>query len=1171
MLVKTMTKPTVLTGENSPLKKLPRLFPLKIDESLALGLDLGVGSCGQALVYDSPTGKVTCNITGLPEFPNRIAFLGVRAFDIPETKAKSGVELKNPERRANRLARRTIRRRAQRMWAIRRLLKDNGILPDDYPTDEELWKTRPSQPVHPAVKKWSVWHARMTEEEDGGSGKPGPLELRVRALDQKLDSLEWAAALLHLAKHRGFRSNRKSASGNDDDGKVLAAINENERRMEAGAYRTVAEMYAIDAAFSERKRNRAGVYTAVIQRKDQNEEIVKLFENQRRYGSLHASKELENAYLELFNKQLPLKNSLNLLGDCPFEEGEKRGPRGAYSFELCRALQRLNTLTLKLADGTETSLPNFARGSDGYQLFCDRFGDQKKISYRDLRSIFDISQDIVFSDLPVDPAESIPLDATAEDQAKLLAKQIRTAENKDFVTRTRNAAEESYRLQQAIGAELWKKYRKSAPQHLDAIAFALSFFEEIENDQDDQAFWGIVNQLRHDTVPDELIDVVNANLRSEKPTLHKFGGTTSISLLASRKLIPLLAEGMLYSDACTQLYGDHRQSLFAFDSITNPVVRSVVRETMKQVVHLIDETGRLPGRICVEIGRDLGKSVKDRNEIDQEIKKRTRIKKANAKTFTKLIGREPGADELLAYELYLEQSTLCPYCGQPLPNPLTWQGDPQDIDHILPRSRSHDNSYDNKVHVHKHCNRNKNSQTPSEWFGEDSERWLALQAAISQMPKLRPRKRRNLLNTTFATDEAKLASRHLNDTRYISKLITHYLHALYEHVGEVPVTEKGGKKRVFVQPGALTSLVRKSWGLENLKKDRDGRRLGDKHHAIDALICALLSEGQRQFVTRSEQNKRAGREVAIFGNFSSSYELMERKNDHCRTPRGVQPPWKDFRNDVVTALDLFTVSRRENRKGRGSLHNATLYRVETEGDAEICYSRKPIDAKDSRGKLIFSKLSALDKIKDIDSDRNGWLKESLTNWIEAGSPLDDDRLPRDPQGAVIRKITMRQGKKSGRHYPQGFVTGGDQVRLDVFSITTARGTKNYALVPVYAYHLADAHPPDRAIVANKAEEDWDVVDNTYRFEFSLWQNSRVEINKKSSAKKPDGEYFVGLYKGVNRNTGAFQLANPDDGEEQQQLTAKTGTLLFRKIETDRLGREYIVKNEKRTWRGKTVG
>lgn len=141
-----MNTPSFLVGKDAPLPKLSRTFPKtisEIDESLSLGLDLGVGSCGQALVYDSEEAKAECQIKGLPGFPGRIAFLGVRAFDVPETREKTGIKLKNLERRQKKRLRITTRRRAWRMWEIRKLLKTHGLLPADYPTDEALWKRNP--------------------------------------------------------------------------------------------------------------------------------------------------------------------------------------------------------------------------------------------------------------------------------------------------------------------------------------------------------------------------------------------------------------------------------------------------------------------------------------------------------------------------------------------------------------------------------------------------------------------------------------------------------------------------------------------------------------------------------------------------------------------------------------------------------------------------------------------------------------------------------------------------------------------------------------------------------------------------------------------------------------------------------------------------------------------
>ena len=1163
--------------------KIPSTFPTEIDESLALGLDLGVGSCGQALVTDQGSPKYS--IPGIPDFPGRINFLGVRAFDLQEIREKTGIKLKNPERRAKRLLRRTIGRRANRMWTLRRLLKEHGLLPADYPTIEKLWKYPPARGEIPSFDKWRDWHSRMTPGENGQHlGQSGPWVWRVEALDRKLGALEFAAVLLHLNKHRGFRSNRKSESADEEGGKVLSAVRENTARLQKKGYRTIGEMFLRDPKFAERKRNTSGVYTGVILRKQQEDEAKEIFSKQRDFGNAQASIELETAFLEIYNRQLPLQNPIKLLGDCPFEPSEKRSSRLAPSFELSRALQKLNNLTLVVPDQGKLRLAEHVDAANGgYQPFVDAFSSFKgtktnpgRITWKDLRKIFNLDSAIQFLDLPT-PTKSKKKDGSESIQSEA------SLEGEDFLSRSsaNNAARGSYLLRQAIGDDLWLTLWQDFPEQLDLAAHALSFFEEIENNHTRPEHWGILNQMEHDQLHPDLITAIKRDLRSDSPTLHKFKDTSSVSALASRKLLPQLVTGEIYSKACMAVFGDHRQSSFSFDDITNPVVKSVVLESLKQVIHLIDETGKIPGRICVEIGRDLGKSVSERNEIEAGINKRTKNKNANRERLAEELGRLPGSDELLRYELWLEQGNICPYSGESL------SGNLRDIaisplfqiDHILPRSRSHDNSFDNKVLVHAHCNQHKRNATPFEFHeigngDENSAGWLAFTTRVKSMKGIRTHKRRHLLNTTFAEDESKFAARHLNDTRYISKIVTHCLQEIYTRAGEKPLTEKGASRRVFTQPGQLTSLVRKAWGLENLKKDLQGERIGDKHHAVDALVCALLSEGQRQFVTRLEKGKRDLKNnlaQSAFSELTRSYQQMEKENRHQFTPRKVSAPWENFRQDVVTAIDLFTVSRREIRKGRGSLHLDNPYSVQTDDEGnEAVYSRKPIIAQINGKEKGALSLAQVDKIRGIKDPRNQWLRESLTTWIEGGCSVEKEDLPRDPAGNVIKKVYLDQGKKSGRVYPQGFVTGGDQVRLDVFSKTKSEGSKLHFLVPVYAYHLSSDTPPNLAIVASKSEEEWDVMTEEHDFEFSLHRNSRVEIKKSPSGKKPEGEHFIGLYSGVNRSTGAFKLIDPDDGQQQFQFTAKTGCLVFRKVETDRLGREFIVRKERRTWRGKLV-
>src|SRR5690606_24234081 len=108
-------------------------------------------------------------------------------------------------------------------------------------------------------------------------------------------------------------------------------------------------------------------------------------------------------------------------------------------------------------------------------------------------------------------------------------------------------------------------------------------------------------------------------------------------------------------------------SNYALNNITNPVVKSVLREVMKQVVHLIDQAGALPGSICVELGRDLGKSMEERNDISLEIHRRAEEKKEHRRKLVEEhnVPAEAITDEvLLRYELWNEQNGYCPYCGE---------------------------------------------------------------------------------------------------------------------------------------------------------------------------------------------------------------------------------------------------------------------------------------------------------------------------------------------------------------------------------------------------------------------------------------------------------------------------------------------------------------------------
>ena len=257
---------------------------------LVYGIDLGIASCGWAVLRHHSDADHT----------GAIEAIGSWMFDVPETDKERTPT--NQIRRGNRLLRRVVRRRAQRMATIRRLFKEHNLLPSE---------------GRDALKRADT----------------DPWELRARGLDKPLKPAELAVALGHIAKRRGFKSaaKRKEANTAGDDQKMLKALEATKERL--GRYRTIGELFARDPDFQSRKRNRDGIFDRTQSRDDLLHEVRKIFEAQRRLGNELASDALEAAFVNTAFFQRPLQDSERLVGMCLFEPTEKRAAKHAPSFE----------------------------------------------------------------------------------------------------------------------------------------------------------------------------------------------------------------------------------------------------------------------------------------------------------------------------------------------------------------------------------------------------------------------------------------------------------------------------------------------------------------------------------------------------------------------------------------------------------------------------------------------------------------------------------------------------------------------------------------------------------------------------------------------------------------------------------------------------------------------
>ncbi|HMR30895.1 MAG TPA: type II CRISPR RNA-guided endonuclease Cas9 [Geminicoccaceae bacterium] len=1029
-----------------------------------LGLDIGIGSCGWAVI-DSETVNPATGEVG----DTRVIACGARCFDVPEEPKTK--ELRNKKRRQLRGQRRVMRRRAQRIAELRRLLVEHG-LPG---TPGPLPKGTPSG---------LVW------------------KLRAEGLDRVLTPEELSRVLIHLAKHRGFKSNSRRQQANDssDDGKMLKAVTELDRK--SAGWRTVGEMLARDTAFVGRKRNSGGDYSHTLLRQRIEEETTRLLEAQRRLGNPAVTEATARKVADVAFFQRPLRSSIGMVGQCRFEPAEIRAARHAPSFERFRFLSRLNNLRLLQRGRAPAALDEEQR-----RRVLALIGSKQRLLFKDLRKALALPEPITFDGLP----------ATKDPEGAGFA---------DFTG--------SVKLAQALGRPGFETLLARSPDILDAAMSAIVFHETDEEVDTKLGEAGLAATDR-------------AAIMTAIGSFAGLGGAGHISARACRNLLPHLAQGLVYSEACRLADYDHTAlAEIALDKIPNPVVRKVIGETLKQVKAVFRGHGE-PDLVHIEMARSLGKSVKDRTEIYRAGQERGADRERHKKEYAEAHGgREPNDEELERYELWKEQDHRCLYSGDYIsPSQLVAGDNSIQVDHILPYSRSGDDSFRNKALVTARANQDKRNQTLWEWFGEgDPARWEELEIRLRTLQGLHHQKRKKLLLKSFAEREIAYRDRHLQDTRYIIRIFALLLQQHWPSLA----TEIGGARRIRTRAGSVTAMVRRGLGLDRYKKSGE---LGDRDHALDALILAWTTE-------------------SLVYQLLADAKRMEETAKHRHIPSLIadQTDKERLRQLFLGAVESVFVSRPEVRRGRGPAHDATLYGFERGDEGEIQYERKAV---------IDLKPADLERLKG-DPARTARLREALSAWLAKAErqgikppklfALDPPRMPSaGGDGPVIRHVQLRRRStqsgikiRRGSEQPEAHADLATMVRVDVFE----KGRKNY-LVPVYAYQVADRDgwpdPPVRAVKGARGEEAWHVVDGSFRFRFSLYSSSLVGW--------PGGDgYRFGYFRALDRNTGAIKVAPHDRSDSAEQLKISPMTIAgFNKYNIDRLGSRHLIEREPREWRG----
>lgn len=821
-----------------------------------LGLDIGTNSIGWAVL--SVQGSM-----GAMQ-PTGIVASGVRIFSDgrnPKDGQSLAIARRGP-RQQRRMRDRYLRRRGHFMEALIR----HALMPDDAGDRKEL------------------------EKED-------PWLLRVKALDEKISPYQLGRALFHLQQRRGFKSNRKTDGGGEDEaGKIKLASDAAVTAMEKTGARTFGELLATPRLSnpseahchpvrSRLKGTGAQAHYDYYPTRDLIEkEFMALWEKQK---SCHPDVFTDAARSELSDIlffQRPLKPQP--VGKCSLDRTEERAPKALPSVQRLRIYQEINHLTVRPPG--EAARPITREERD---VLVRRALSVKQLTFKAAKKVLDLPESVRFNlesekrpHLDGDKTAAIVAaaknwgkgwrDLSPQDQEKVVERLL---EEEDETTLVRWLVSE-YRLSEEAARAVSRVSLPDGHARLGRTATG-KIFACLEGDV-----------ISYDKA------VVAAGYESHSAL--DFDGEFFDSLPYYGQVLERhVAFG-------TSDPGDGPEKRFG--KIANPTVHVALNQIRRVVNDLVIRFGP-PSQIVVELARDLPLSALGKSELEKSQRDNRRANDERRKVLAAQ-GQSDSYDNRLRLRLWEELNAddvldrRCPYTGDQISLSKLFSAEVE-IEHILPFSRTLDDGVGNKTLSMRRANRFKGQQTPFEAFASSPQGydWESISARAANLPRNKSWRFAPDAMDRYTDKEKDFLARQLVDTRYMSRLATLYL--------------KRTGADVWVTPGRFTSDLRWAWGLDSVLAghnreegvDPEKNRNDHRHHAVDAIVVALTDRSLLKQVATV-----AGRAEVKFDK---------------RYLAGINDPWSDFRDTVRDSIRRIVVSHKSDHGVQGALHNDTAYGV----------------------------------------------------------------------------------------------------------------------------------------------------------------------------------------------------------------------------------------------------
>ncbi|GIU78616.1 MAG: hypothetical protein KatS3mg005_1854 [Bryobacteraceae bacterium] len=938
--------------------------------ALVLGLDIGARSVGWALLEKQGDEW------------KRIVRAGVRVFEAgTEGDIESGRDhSRGATRRIKRLARRQIRRRRQRARALYCALAEAGLLPEISPQPGSPMSLLIQQQINRLDGQFRIKYAAHPAVQQL------PYLLRARALDQPLELFELGRVIYHLGQRRGFKSNRKAESrkagagdhsrAKEEKGKVYEGIDALRTLIDQAGARTLGEYFSrIDPA----KQRIRGRYT---HRSMYEQEFDAIWAAQKPHHPA-LTQELKDRLWNILFQQRPLQDKEEFVGECSWFPGEKRAPVWSLEFQRYRLLATLNHL--RITDNRSAPRP---LSPEERCTLLDQLDSTEKLTIAQAKRALGLRRTAGF---------------TLEEGGE------------KYLPGNKVAAK--------FHAILGSHWRILPPEKQNEL---VSLVAETPTDEDLEAAlqrdWGLDGEISRRIAREIVLP----------------SGYAMLSLRAIREVMPFLQQGYSVQEARQRAGIPLERQVPVHEllppladsgvAVFNPAVKRTLTELRKVVNAIIRHYGK-PDEIHIETARELRKSREERLKDSKRMRDRAEERDTIRNRIHKEVGiplDQISREDITKGLLWDECGGICPYCGEPLGGFASLFGgnSTAQIEHIIPFSRSLDNSFVNLTLAHVSDNAEKGNRTPWEAYGSNLEKWEQILQRVATFRGSYAKAKLNRFKMDKDAVEKLIAefhSRHLNDTRAAAVAAARYLSLLYG--GEI-VDEK---RKILKPTGQVTAYLRDVWGLNGLipsihreahgdEEPEDGKAIrksrdDHRHHAIDAVAVALCDQKTIQMLSEANRGAAAARR---------------------RLFAPVPPPWVGFKEELREVLKSMNISFRPDHRVTGALHKETLYKYvgRNERDGDVVRVRVPVHSLSAREveQIVDPNVRAivLARLNEVGGDP----KKLENNWPRLSKPNVAEVLVKRVRVDLNRAVV-----RIGAGFQQRWAEPSETHHIEIYEVT----------------------------------------------------------------------------------------------------------------------------------------